>query len=474
LGAEERDVLGDDSRSAEDAPSFRQMAEALGLGMAFQIHAPPDGQGRRFTYLSSNCEQLTRVPRQAALADATRLYSLILPEHMPAMEAAEARSLANLSTFEVEVEMDSPSGDTRWVRIVSTPRRLADGSTLWDGILMDITDARRASEELKEQRRRLEAAVEATGLGLWEWDLRSGALTWTDRNRELFGLPPGAAVDITRYQELVHPDDRATIAEVYRVTSEKTDGGDFVFEHRTVCQPDEKPRWLQARGRVIKDEGGVKLVVGATLDITERKASEERRSLLMGELAHRAKNGIAVMMAIVAQTARGVGSVKEFEDVLMARLKAMADSQDLVTASGGRPVALSDVVATTLTPFDASRFEVDRSLEEITIAGEVAVSLGLLLHELSTNAVKYGALSRPAGRVSIQRGDGASGQAVLKWAESGGPEVRPATRKGFGSRLLDVSLRPQGGKVEPLFAPDGFQADIHFPEAPGPRQGSTH
>jgi two-component sensor histidine kinase len=153
----------------------------------------------------------------------------------------------------------------------------------------------------------------------------------------------------------------------------------------------------------------------------------------------------------------------------MARLQAMADSQDLVTASGGQPVRLADVVAKTLTPFDATRFEVDASLAELTIAGEVAVGLGLLLHELSTNAVKYGALSKPTGRVAIQRVDGRPGQTVLKWAEAGGPEVRPGKRKGFGSRLLEVSLRTQGGKVEPAFDRSGFRADIHFPIAE-PRQ----
>jgi PAS domain S-box-containing protein len=457
-------------RAAGDAPSFREMADALGLGMAFQILAPPDGRGRTFTYLGDSCRELTGVDPDAATADAALLYGRILPEHLEAMAAAEAQALAQLKTFDIEVRMLGANGDVRWRRIVSTPRKLADGSTLWDGLLADVTDQRRAEAELEEQRRRLQAAVEATDLGLWEWDVRDGALTWSERNRELFGVSADERLTIERYTELVHPDDREAIANVYRQTADKAEGGDFLIEHRTAFQPNGKPRWLQARGRVVKDAKGVKLVVGATLDITERKAAEERRSLLLGELAHRAKNGILVMMAIVAQTARGVTSVADFEAVLTARLKAMADSQDLVTASGGRPVQLADVVATTLTPFDASRFDVDDSLADVTIAGEVAVSLGLLLHELSTNAVKYGALSKPAGRVAIRRDDGLDGHTVLKWAEEGGPEVTGVNRKGFGSRLLDVALRPQGGRVEAAFDPKGFRADIAFPNAPAAQQ----
>jgi PAS domain S-box-containing protein len=454
--------------------SFREMAEALGLGMAYQIEVSPDGRGRRFTYVGPSCQALTGVAPEAALRDPSRLYGLILPEDLEAFAAAEGQAVSASRSFDVEVRMRGPRGELRWVRIRSKPFRRSDGSTLWDGLLTDITAAKAAAQELEEQRRRLEAAVDATGIGLWEWDVPSGRLTWTERNRELFGVPSRKALTIETYQALLHPDDRETIAQCYREAAEKPQGGDFVVEHRTAFEPEGKVRWVQTRGRVMKGEDGVKLVVGATLDITDRKAAEERRSLLLGELAHRAKNGILVMMAIVAQTARGASSVKEFEDVLQARLKAMADNQDLVTATGGRPVQLSDVVATSLTPFDASRFDVDESLGDITIPGEVAVALGLLLHELSTNAVKYGALSKSGGRVVIRRAGSGEAQTVLKWAEEGGPRVQPQKRKGFGTRLLEVALRPQGGKVDSVFEPSGFRADIHFPVAPPAQERRAH
>jgi len=464
---------GGSPKPAGGPPTFPAMADALELGLAFQLLASTDGERRRFTYLGELCRPMTGLAPKDVLADPARLYDQVTPEHRPRLERAWGAAMATLSRFEVEVRMRRADGQERWRRVTAMPRPLEEGWIVWDGIVMDTTDARAVAEAVEEQRRRLAAAVEATGLGFWEWDVRSGRVAWSERNAELFGVPGETRLTIERYTDLVRPDDRSAVRRAYRRTRDQPEGGDFLVEHRIALQPDGKDRWVQARGRVVKDAEGVKLVVGTTLDVTERKAVEERRSLLLGELAHRAKNGIQVMMGIVAHTARGASSVRDFEDVLMARLQAMADSQDLVTASGGLPVPLADVVATTLTPFDAGRFQVDGTLAEVTVGGDVAVALGLLLHELSTNAVKYGALSAAAGRVEIVRVESPHGHAALHWTEQGGPEVRPTARKGFGSRLLEVCLRPQGGQVEAAFDRQGFRARITFPveRPPGFRGG---
>lgn len=314
--------------------SFHEMAEALRLGLTFQIHVSPDGRGRRFTHVGGLCREMTGLEPGAVLRDGSLLYGQIVPEHQEELAASEALAIAARRRFEMEVRMIGPMGDIRWRRIASTPTVLPDGSTLWDGLLSDITDAKRA---------------------------------------------------------------------------------------------------------------------------------EERRALLVGELSHRAKNGMQVMMGIVAQTARGVCSVKEFEDVLQARLKSMADSQDLVTASQGRPVLLRDVMWTTLTPFDASRFEGMDSFSEVTVVGDIAVTLGLLFHELATNAVKYGALSTPSGRISLQLLQVGDERTAVIWTERDGPEVKVGARRGFGSRLLQVALIPQGGLVEASYPPEGFTAKITFP-----------
>lgn len=316
---------------------------------------------------------------------------------------------------------------------------------------------------MRERLARLETAVDVTGLGLWEWDVRGGVLTWNQRNRDLFGVTHQNPLTIDDYAALVHPDDREVVRTAYVEASERPEGGDFAMEYRTLFEPEGKTRWLMARGRVTKDAEGVIRAVGSNIDITDRKTAEQRRSLVLRELAHRAKNGILVMMAIVSQTARSAASVGEFEALLTARLKSMADSQDLVTETAGRSLPMADLLGRALMPFDAARFDVDPGLSRINIPTEMVVAMALLLHELSTNAVKYGALSAPSGRVRLSLAEAAEGKAVLAWAEAGGPPVAPVTRKGFGSRLLDISLRNNGGHVEGVFAPDGFRAMIHFP-----------
>lgn len=319
------------------------------------------------------------------------------------------------------------------------------------------------AEVLRERLRRLEAAVEAAGLGLWEWDVRSGELTWNARNRELFGVEPDRPLTIADYPELVHPDDRDLVRDAYRRASEGPQDALFSMEHRTRPTAEARPRWILSRGRLLKDASGVVRAVGSNLDITDRKSAEERRSLVLRELAHRAKNGILVMMSFVAQTAKGVDTVEDFKAVLMARLQSMADSQDLVTQTSEGSLRLGDLLGRALTPFDPSRFDIDPRLGELRISNDMVIAMALLLHELSTNAVKYGALSAPAGRVKLEQIPDDGPNAHLRWSETGGPKVNPPSRRGFGTRLLDISLRNNGGHVVARFEPQGFEADICFP-----------
>src|SRR6185312_11477887 len=144
------------------------------------------------------------------------------------------------------------------------------------------------------------------------------------------------------------------------------------------------------------------------------------------------KNGIAILMAIVSQTARGQDTVEGFLELIMARLQAMADSQDLVTEAGGRPVPLGDVLAKALTPFGGGRVDLDPAMGEVTLRGDMAIGMGLLVHEMATNAVKYGALSASGGRIEVGLDKAPEGRAAFAWRESGGPPVSSPQKPGFG------------------------------------------
>jgi PAS domain S-box-containing protein len=443
-------------------PIVRSAADARSLGMAFIIETRPGGS-RRFVFAGPRCLALNGVSGAAVMADASVLFSMILPEHREAFRAAEAKALAELQPLDVEVAMRRPDGSVRWHRFAALPREQPDGAVLWDGLQIDVTDRRELALELSEQHRRLEMAAEATGLGFWEWDVAADTVIWSDRNRELFGLGPDDEVTLERYLGLVHPEDMEAVRGAFSGARNQPSGGDYSMEHRIVT-PAGDVRWILTNGRVITDETGqVRLVVGTSLDVSARKLAEERRTLLMGELAHRAKNGIAVVMAIVTQTARGQQSVVGFQDLLMARLQAMADAQDLVTATGGRPVALTDVFEKALAPFGDGRFDVDPALAGLTLRGDMAIGMGLLLYEMATNAVKYGALSTRRGRVAIMAEPVPEGRAAFRWQEAGGPEVKASSQPGFGTRLLNQALRLQGGEVKFDFHPQGFNARVEFP-----------
>lgn len=430
-------------------------------GMAFQMRVEPDRRTRRFVYLSPTCEALNGIPAEAALADPSALYDLIDPAHLPIMQAAETTAIDTLSPFDVEVPFVRPDGEVRWSRITSAPRLEPDGATLWDGVQIDVTERRRAEAESLESQRKLELAVETTGLGLWEYDIRADRLTWSDRTKALYGLPADAEVTFESYRAAIHDDDRERTLATYQAALNTPGGGDFSFEHRTVA-PDGQVRWVLAHGRVVYDGGEPALVIGSSLDITERKRAEEQHALLVREMAHRSQNGLAVMMAIVSQSARGASSVEEYEEKLVARLQAMSASQSLITEAAGEPLSLEALVNQTLTPFGLERFDLTPANARIVLSPDLAMGLALLLHELATNAVKYGALSAPNGRVALAwRTENESGE--VTWQEIGGPPPAEPKRKGFGSRLMEAALRPRGGSAEVTFEPEGLRGRLNFP-----------
>jgi PAS domain S-box-containing protein len=440
----------------------RPTADAGAVGMAFVLEVKPDG-ARRFVFAGPRCLGVNGVTGEEAMADAGLLFDRILPDHRAAFDAAEAEARASLTPLDIEVAMYGFEDEVRWRRFAALPRLQPDGAVLWDGLQIDVSDRRNMAAELLEQRRRMEVAVEAAGLGFWEWEIDAGKVTWSEQNKALYGLAPDAEISVRRYLEMVHPDDVEGVRQAFIEARDRPEGGDYSIEHRIV-RADGEQRWISAHARVAKNEtGDARLVVGTSLDITARKAAEERRSLLMGELAHRAKNGIAVLMAIVSQTARGQETIDGFLEVLMARLRAMADSQDLVTAVGGRPVPLSDVIAQALKPFGPARVSIDPALAEVTLRGDMAIGTGLLLHEMATNAVKYGALSASKGRVTVALESAPEGRAAFSWRETGGPPSGNPSSPGFGTRLLKQVLRPQGGDVTFAFEPEGFRARVEFP-----------
>jgi len=223
-------------------------------------------------------------------------------------------------------------------------------------------------------------------------------------------------------------------------------------------------RWFQSN--VAKLEDGV---VVTAQDISGRRRGEERQKLLLQELNHRVKNVFASVIAMATLTERGSRSTAEFKDKLLGRLHAIARAHGLLSVTAWTNAAVDEVVRSTLEPYlqpEAARFIIEGP--PVSISSNVALALNMALHELSTNAVKYGALSTPEGKINIGwRFDETEADfVILQWKETGGPTIEAPGQAGFGSRLLERAFAAEGGRVALTFPRDGACCEMRFKGAP--------
>jgi PAS domain S-box-containing protein len=264
----------------------------------------------------------------------------------------------------------------------------------------------------------------------------------------------------------VHPDDRERCMAEWENARRK----------RTLYQTDMRIqncdgdyRWFIARAEPVLDhDGTVSVWFGTSTDIHDRREAEDRQLLLVNELNHRVKNTLAAVQSIAQQTRRSTPSIAEFARAFDERLMALSRAHDILTREAWTGALINDVAHASLDPFDVV------PMERFTIGGPsvrllpaTAVSLSMALHELATNAVKYGALSVPDGHVMVRWSLGraeARDVLTLKWEEQNGPAISPPSRQGFGMRLIERGLAHQlNGRAEIIFAPDGVRAEIEIP-----------
>lgn len=363
-----------------------------------------------------------------------------------------------------------------WLNVDYSPIFDEDGNV--PGILAVVVEttaliSAMAEREVAEQatRRReqeLSQVQKISRVGGLEVDLRNGF-----RNRRspeylaIHGLPPDAAAESHQdWLARIHPDDRE--AAESRFMEALADGTtEYQSEYRIIRPSDGAVRWISAIAQIERDVYGQPLrLIGAHLDVTERKEAETQQNLLTQELAHRVKNTMAMIQAIASQTLRNAGSIEEAKTMLTSRLDALARAHDLLVGgrTGSAPVG---AIAQSIVSIqgDPERFAI--SGPDVMLGPKAALALTLILHELTTNAVKYGALSNDAGCVSLMwHVDEIEGvkQFRLRWQESGGPPVEAPSKRGFGSRLIERSFPAARGGTETAFLPTGviFTLDAPF------------
>ena len=313
-----------------------------------------------------------------------------------------------------------------------------------DGLPSSILDATR-----------LELAMEAAKLGEFEWDLIHDRLTISPRMARITGIPAGqySTLKTDVFYEAVHPDDRASLRDALEAAL--TTSGHYDLDCRVLRPDDARTIWVRVTGNLERDNDGKALAVcGLVRDVSPRKAAEDQRATLMAELDHRVKNVLSAVQVLAQQTARRTPNIETFLARFSGRLKAMASANELLTAARWRGAAISQLAEAELGGIAPG--QAHWSGPDLFLTPRAANAIALALHELTINALKFGALSTEVGEVHLAWSEDTDGGFSMTWIESGGPPVSPEPRLGFGSTLLrQVTGRELNGEVEVAFRASG-------------------
>jgi len=346
----------------------------------------------------------------------------------------------------------------------SPARRHGSNGALVDGAnpIQVVTDESELLQTLEQQKRTFDLAMTASKMGTWRYTLADNICMYDENAQRLYGLAEARFLHSDEgVKSKFHPDDLELMwSRVTKALDPRSDGR-YDVEYR-VKQLDGSWRWLSAWGLVeFKGDGPARkpvAIAGASRDLTERKQAEDLQRLLLNELNHRVKNTLATIQALTAQTLRAARDLPSAREALERRIHSMAQAHDLLTLRAWTGANLTDVVMRALDAFSPA--QVKMSGIGIDVSPRHALALSLALHELATNATKYGALSRPEGRVTVQWRV-QEGMLHLGWEENGGPPVAPPTQKGFGSRLLEELVAGDlGGDTKLNYDVSGVRCNI--------------
>ncbi len=375
--------------------------------------------------------------------------------------------------FEVEFRYLWKDGSVHWLLMRAEMHVSASGEPVrLVGIVMDITDRMAAEQALRESKDRMQIALATGQLGDWTWERSSDRLDLSTRAQEIFGIVGTPQLTWADLQKLLDEEDARLATKA--VENAMTRNSDYSVESR-VNRPHGQQAWVAVRGRpTYRADGSPSGMVGVVQDISERKRHEQHLRLLINELNHRVKNTLATVQSMASLTLRGSLDVEEARTRFEARLIALAGAHDILTRENWEGASLALIVERAIAPYrSAERDPFTITGPEIVVPPKYALALIMALHELCTNAAKYGALSNETGKVAIAwelTGRSGEGELRMTWQERDGPRVTLPSRRGFGSRLIEQGLAQDlSGEVEIVYAAGGVMCRIKAPLEPKPR-----
>jgi two-component system CheB/CheR fusion protein len=378
--------------------------------------------------------------------------------------AADVRKvLENLSPIEREIR--SRAGG--WYVVRLRPYRTVEDKI--DGVVatfLDVTERRRMEDALREgeeQLRQEARLVEVSRAPIFVWDYDGGILQWNRGCEELYGYTRAEAIGRDK-GELLKTTVPASSFEELKAALLRD--GSWSGEVRHVAK-DGRQLIVEAQIE-LATVNGRRYALESTRDVTQMRAWAARQELLLNELTHRVKNTLTVIQSMVRQTWRHSHGGEDFVERLEGRIMALAGAHKLLIDSDWRGADLRRLVEAQLAPHLAEgRRRVRLSGEPVVLPSDVATPLGLILHELATNAVKYGALSTEGGQVELSwrvappRSGNEPAQLTVSWTESGGPPVEKPSSLGFGSRLITQAV--PGARVRQDFQRGGLVCTLEIP-----------
>jgi two-component sensor histidine kinase len=351
------------------------------------------------------------------------------------------------------------------------------------GIVHDITEQFETSHALLVSEERLRLAIEAGKMAVWEVDLETGTMTPSAELNMLCGFAPDAKPTLWDIRALYNRGELERLAvegATVEAVRQRAVGGAFepwtqgaftsgadrtqVQAEVAITTPAGVPKHLMLRAQYALSWEGRPRLTGLLFDLTETKMAQEQLAVVAREMQHRVKNSLAVVGAIAAQSLRGRSDPDAALKAFLGRLHALSSATDLTLRRHFTEVALGELVEVIIKPYsDDQSAPFTLAGDDVTLPASYATSLGMVLHELCTNAVKYGSLSVPSGKVEIAWTIAGGTSVSLTWRERGGPPVAAPKNRGFGTKLFEQLVAAElNGSLKSSFAQEGFECEIQF------------
>jgi PAS domain S-box-containing protein len=426
------------------------------------------------TYLSgpNHVFELDNQPLGQAIAPGRGLLGKTVREAFPDLAGQEVYERLDevyrsgerhVETARKMVFTDAEGQHEHYINQVYQPVLAEDGSVIGIFVIgQEVTELVRAAEALHEREERLRLAVDAGRMAVWDVDVLTGTVAGSAELNRMLGLEPDAEPTLAEVHAQYFPGELDRLATLMRDAQRRGERF-FEAEYRHVRADTGEVRWFLIRAMTdFSDAGRTRRSFGVLMDVTERKEAEDRLKLLALEVDHRANNLLASVQSVVTLTR--AETIPRFRESVMGRISALANAHRLLAESRWTGARLARIVLEEVQPFVAdARVRIEGP--DASLAPAVAQGLAVALHELVTNAVKHGALSREDGQITLAWSAPDDERIVqMTWSERGGPPVSPPDRAGFGLKLLRRALAgPIGGSVALEWRDEGLCCTLRIP-----------